>query len=79
MKNTFQQLKLVCTAALCSMFTLSSSQLFAHPGHDHHVPQTGILHWLLAPIHAIPILLVIGLLITIVAWKLRLSSRFDAK
>lgn len=51
--------------ALISLFTLvSSSQLFAHPGHGKEVANNphGILHYLTEPVHLMP-LAAIGLFV----------------
>lgn len=29
----------------------AGAPLFAHPGHDAHAPQHGVIHWLLSPVH----------------------------
>ncbi|MFN7876789.1 MAG: hypothetical protein ACK5PB_15820 [Pirellula sp.] len=53
------------------MVLLQPSLVVAHPGHDHHAPQTGIMHWLLAPTHAALILACLGLAFGFAIWKLR--------
>ncbi|XZE44636.1 hypothetical protein SH467x_004249 [Pirellulaceae bacterium SH467] len=39
---------IVTTAAMATF----ANPVFAHPGHDAHVPQEGLLHWVLSPSHA---------------------------
>jgi hypothetical protein len=60
------------------VISLQSKSVFAHPGHDHHVTQDGIMHWLLAPTHAIPILACLGIIGGLAIWKLRSSNRLSA-
>jgi hydrogenase/urease accessory protein HupE len=70
----FVRLSFVIAAAI----SLQSKSVFAHPGHDHHAPQYGIMHWLLAPTHAIPILACLGIIVGLAIWKLRSSNRLSA-
>lgn len=56
---------------ITAMSVLQPNFVFAHPGHDHHAPQTGFMHWLLAPTHAIPIFACLGLAVGLAIWKLR--------
>ena len=57
------------------MVLLQPNFVLAHPGHDHQAPQTGIMHWLLAPTHAIPIVACLGLAVGFAIWKFRSVSR----
>lgn len=57
---------------IAAFLLLQAGHAFGHPGHDHHLPQSGVLHWLLAPAHAIPILAGLGLIVGFALWKLRL-------
>lgn len=59
---------------IVALVLLQAHHAFGHPGHDHHLPQSGILHWLLAPTHAIPILVGLGLIVGFAVWKLRSSK-----
>ncbi|MFN7291283.1 MAG: hypothetical protein ACK5YR_19125 [Pirellula sp.] len=61
--------------AVVTIVALPANSVFAHPGHDHHAPQSGIMHWLLAPAHAIPILACLGFVVGIAIWKLRSANR----
>ena len=62
-------------ALVCLSILSYPSFAFGHPGHDHHAPQTGLLHWLLAPVHAIPLLAGFSLLAAFLVWKLRAVLR----
>ena len=60
---------------VAAIVALQANSVFAHPGHDHHAPQSGIMHWLLAPTHAIPMLACLGFVIGFTIWKIRLTNR----
>ena len=52
---------------------------FAHPGHDHNAPQTGLVHYLLSPMHVFQLVavaaLVVGLAIAIrTVWNKKISK-----
>jgi hydrogenase/urease accessory protein HupE len=64
----------LCLVAV-AVLALQANSVFAHPGHDHHAPQSGIMHWLLAPAHAIPILTCLGFGVGFAIWKLRSANR----
>ncbi|AMV30730.1 hypothetical protein VN12_01345 [Pirellula sp. SH-Sr6A] len=40
----------IFTVSLAALATFAP-RVFAHPGHDAHAPQQGLLHWLLSPVH----------------------------
>ncbi|MCU0711053.1 MAG: hypothetical protein MUC43_03265 [Pirellula sp.] len=60
---------------IAALVSLPANTACAHPGHDHHAPQSGIMHWLLAPTHALPILGCLGLFVGFAIWKLRTTKR----
>jgi hypothetical protein len=48
------------TSTVCKFLSLaaclvSASTAWGHPGHDASVPQQGLFHWLLSPIHCISV------------------------
>jgi hypothetical protein len=45
----------VCKFLLLAAFLMSATTAWGHPGHDASVPQEGLFHWLLSPVHCISV------------------------
>ena len=45
----------VCKFLSLAACLFSASTAWGHPGHDASVPQQGLFHWLLSPVHCISV------------------------
>jgi hydrogenase/urease accessory protein HupE len=64
-------------AIACTLFTMISS-VSAHEGHGNPEHQSGVMHYVVNPSHAIPVVLVC-LVALMVVWFIRRVRRSDSE